>query len=94
MKTVLIFNLNDGIDLPQDFIDSVPSSGPADESVSDLRLAYDVQCSESDLVQFLKSYGAWEAEELTDHDENINRLIWLSCLDCQESSSTYFYMGS
>ena len=29
----------------------------------------------------LREYGAWEDEELADHDENLSRLLWLACGD-------------
>ncbi len=29
----------------------------------------------------LKSYGAWDDEELKDHEQNIQRLLWLACGD-------------
>ena len=32
----------------------------------------------------LQGYGAWEADELTDHDQNLQRLLWLACGDVVE----------
>ena len=29
----------------------------------------------------LKEYGAWDKEELPDHDQNIQRLLWLAAGD-------------
>lgn len=92
MKTIE-FKLNDFTTLPQDVIDSVPMSGPADSAVADLREAYDFQCTLQDSIKFLSSYGAWEPEELQDLDSNLDRIVWLAALDCRENDSTEFYMG-
>lgn len=32
----------------------------------------------------LREYGAWEDEELTDHERNLERLVWLACWDLVE----------
>lgn len=29
----------------------------------------------------LKEYGAWDDKELSDHDQNLTRLLWLACGD-------------
>jgi hypothetical protein len=29
----------------------------------------------------LEEYGAWDAEELTDHEQNLQRLLWLAAGD-------------
>jgi len=29
----------------------------------------------------LKDYGAWDDTELSDHDENLTRWLWISCGD-------------
>lgn len=92
-KIVIKYKLNTEVELPQDFIDSIPSQGQADDSVRDIQALYDVQCDEKELIKFLSSYGAWSESELQDHGSNIDRLIWLSCLDCQEQRTLYFYMG-
>ena len=32
----------------------------------------------------LREYGAWDAEELADHDANLDRLLWCACCDISE----------
>lgn len=32
----------------------------------------------------LKDYGAWDETELSDHDENLNRMLWIACGDITE----------
>jgi hypothetical protein len=34
----------------------------------------------------LRSYGAWDAEELADDDDNRSRLLWVACGDIVEQS--------
>lgn len=92
-KQTLSFKLNKETELPQLFIDYITSSGPSDSYVEDLLIDYNIDVSEVDVKAYLKSYGAWDNEELSNYEINIKRLIWIACLDCQENESTYFYMG-
>jgi hypothetical protein len=34
-----------------------------------------------DLRTELKEYGAWDEEELVDHQQNLQRIVWLACGD-------------
>jgi len=36
------------------------------------------------LREELKQYGAWEDEELLDHAQNLQRILWLACCDIVE----------
>ena len=36
------------------------------------------------VAQELKEWGAWEDEELKNHTQNIQRLLWLACCDINE----------
>lgn len=46
------------------------------------------------LCRVLREYGAWSPEELTDHDANLQRLLWLACGDCFDSPDDYCVSGS
>jgi hypothetical protein len=35
----------------------------------------------SDLARELKEYGAWDSEELSDHDVNLSRILWIAAGD-------------
>lgn len=32
----------------------------------------------------LREYGCWDETELSNHDENLTRLLWLACGDIQD----------
>jgi hypothetical protein len=36
------------------------------------------------VVDSLREYGAWDDQELADHDMNLTRLLWLACCDIAE----------
>jgi len=33
------------------------------------------------VVRVLKDYGAWDADDLSDHNDNLDRLLWIACGD-------------
>lgn len=37
------------------------------------------------LAKELKEHGAWSEEELNDHEQNIQRWLWISVWDCFEA---------
>lgn len=39
------------------------------------------------VAQELKEWGAWEDEELKNHTQNIQRLLWLACCDVNEGNT-------
>lgn len=38
------------------------------------------------LADVLKEYGAWDEDELKDHAENIQRILWIACCNIVEES--------
>jgi hypothetical protein len=32
----------------------------------------------------LREYGAWDSDELADHAQNLQRLLWIACGDIAE----------
>ena len=65
-------------------------SGRCDADISDLRIAPYIAKQLSDLprdvlASELKEYGAWNDEELADHDANLSRILWLACGDIVDS---------
>lgn len=61
-------------------------SGACDLDIAELRtMAHiDNQLKAIDpvlLISELKEYGAWDSEELANHEDNLDRLLWLACGD-------------
>lgn len=38
----------------------------------------------------LDEYGAWEDSGLSDHETNVQRMVWIACCDVAENPSDYF----
>ena len=65
--------------------------GSADEAVAYVLSAYTVTGDPADCRAMLKGYGAWDDEELADHDENLARLVWLTgCGLAEDEREVYF----
>ena len=63
--------------------------GQCDADVAALRknktIAKQLDALPPDLVRdSLREYGAWDDEELSDHDANLDRLLWIACCDVAE----------
>jgi hypothetical protein len=54
------------------------------EVVKELRPTLD-KLDRAALATELKEYGAWNADELADHESNLHRIVWLAAADIQES---------
>lgn len=79
------------IELTRDQADSVFHSGPCDDDVAALRaipeIAKQLDAIDPDLLRReLAEYGAWEGEELADHDVNLSRILWLIASDAAEQA--------
>ena len=64
--------------------------GPCDNDIKYLRQlpAIKRQLNKLDaelLAKELKEYGAWDEEQLSNHDENIDRILWIACCDIAEN---------
>lgn len=58
--------------------------GTCDDDVAYLRTVPTIRrqlekLNPENLRRELKEYGAWNEEELADHNENLNRWLWLCC---------------
>lgn len=43
------------------------------------------------LRKHLKGYGAWEPDELCDHEQNLRRLLWIWCCNIKEAAASGFH---
>jgi len=69
-------------------IDSVPRQGPADDAIAALIIEMVDQTMKlnlDNLREELSEYGAWDSEELSDNNANIERWIWISVCDIREN---------
>jgi hypothetical protein len=68
---------------------SVSQPGDASENVEALRLVPYVKSQldrlDTEAVRAeLKEYGAWDAEQLSDHDANLTRILWIAGCNISE----------
>lgn len=76
---------SDHTDLPQDCVDDIAQSGPADEAVAYWRKRLDLStASVEGTKSYLQATGAWDETELQDHETNLDRLLWLLAWDQAE----------
>lgn len=59
-------------------------AGRCDEDIAVLRRKPQVarqlaRWKPDDVRRELREYGAWEAEELEDHETNLARMLWIAC---------------
>ena len=71
--------------------DSCSHAGQCDVDVEALKLNPSIarQLKKLDPVivsAALKEYGAWNELELSDHNENLTRLLWVACCDISEGN--------
>lgn len=69
--------------------ESASHPGPCDADVADLRKVSYIseqldRLDQTVVVECLREYGVWTAEELADHDANLDRLLWCACCDISE----------
>lgn len=66
------------------------ASGDASGAVAYVRSNYEVTGNEAHCRDYLRGYGAWEEDELADHDKNLDRLVWLTGCALREEGEAYF----
>jgi hypothetical protein len=82
-------------ELPQDWIDSLPSWGACDNAMFDIMEWNKVDCDRSAAIQYLVNIGFSEREDLELEDDYTltKHVLWIALLDCRENKSTEWYMG-
>jgi hypothetical protein len=65
---------------------SASHQGQCDEDVRELSKVPAIACQlakidPETLRNELREYGAWDDGELADHEQNLQRLLWLACCD-------------
>lgn len=72
------------IELTPEQAKSGSHQGRCDKDIDALRLdpAIDAELARipaADIANELREYGAWDDKELTNHDANLSRILWLAC---------------
>lgn len=70
--------------LPQEAIDDIARPGPNDSAVELWVTKLSIDLTPTLLREELKEYGAWDAAELSNHAENIQRIIWIAAHNAKE----------
>lgn len=65
--------------------------GPCDADVMELsregRIVRQLGAIDPELLKAeLREYGAWDAEELADHEQNLQRLLWIAAGDIKDGN--------
>lgn len=92
MKSKLWFTSNSGrieFHMTLEQAESGSHQGSCDSDIKELsrvpEIATQLESIAPELVASeLKEYGAWDAEELQDHKQNLQRLLWIACSDIAE----------
>lgn len=81
--------------LPAECIADCSSAGPVDEAVSYWVKRLDFNGPSWLFRSHLKEYGCWTSQQLADHEENRERVLWLWACACHESPGEcdYLWLG-
>lgn len=82
MKTAL-FNRFE-IELPSECVRDCSHSGSCDEDVQLWLKEIQINIDPETLRSELREYGAWSAEELSDHHANLGRILWIAAGNIRE----------
>lgn len=90
MKTLAAyFNYIGSIELPEDVVKACSHPGQCDEDVKNCMELPEVKAELSEiepeqLRKELREYGAWDDEELKDHQTNLERILWIAAGNIQD----------
>lgn len=79
------------IGMTMDDAKSAAHQGQCDEDVLALSKVPEIErrleaIDPSVLARELQEYGAWDENELADHRQNLQRILWLACNDITEEA--------
>lgn len=78
------------LQLTSEDVAAVPQQGAADDAVAWLQTqphiaAQLAKVSQGTLIKVLQEYGAWDATELADREQNERRILWLAAGDISDN---------
>lgn len=81
-------------ELPEDMLIDLLKCGQPGRDASDFVAGFlsrhTVECDPATARAYLAQSGAWDDNELTDHQENLTRLVWIAGCDILENDEIYF----
>ena len=81
--------------LPGPCVDDCTRPGPADDAVEHWIKRLEFEAPPWLLRQYLKGCGAYDSAELSDHQANLRRLLWLWAFECKDAGgSVCMYLGA
>ncbi|MDR2005323.1 MAG: hypothetical protein LBQ74_20055 [Prevotella sp.] len=85
------FNYIDCLDIPEVLADWVDHPSDCEKDLVKMMQLEEIQTelSKIDLENFrqeLKEYGAWTEEELSNHNDNLMRILWIACCNINEGN--------
>tara|TARA_A200000159_G_scaffold20096_1_gene16673 strand:+ start:421 stop:759 length:339 start_codon:yes stop_codon:yes gene_type:complete len=97
-KPIIWFDMNhmDGREslrqLPAECIEDCSGSGDKTDNVKFWVEELNFDGSVELFKEYLEGFGAWDDEELKDHEENKERVLWTWACNCDENPGDYDYL--
>lgn len=78
------------IQMTKEQVKNASHPGPCDDDVKELSELPKIKrqfkkINPADIAAELKEFGAWDETELQDHDQNIQRILWIAAGDIVDS---------
>lgn len=91
---IAYFNyIMDGIELPEDVVNLCYHMGDCSDDIERCMELPEVKAElakldPATLVKELSEYGAWNADQLADHTENLKRILWIAAGNIQDEDTS------
>ena len=90
-----VYQAGEELAIPREVMELCSQSGDMTKNVQDslannelIKSQYNA-LSEERVRYDLREYGAWSDDELSNHQDNLERLLWLACCDISERIDEY-----
>ena len=82
------------LNIPKEYVNIGYHQGQCDADIAYLRntekLYLQLKAIDpATLMDELREYGAWDDQELADHESNLDRILWLACGDLHDDPEYY-----
>src|SRR5688500_1004476 len=80
--------------LTQDDVDTGYHQGACDDDVAGLRTDPRIESqlqalNPQHVREYLREFGAWDDDELSNWESSLDRVLWLACGDCRDEPDIY-----